>query len=244
MLTVSDVKKGIVLLGSTSEIGLEIVKQLRPIPGCPLYIVGRNFPVTLDLMWPHGEIVVIDCDLESSPSVTSAIRKINAVPPFDIAIIAAGYLPNEFNDEDLSDIQKTLRINGESVVLFLSAFAKRLSDHGGGQILLVSSVAAVRPRIRNFTYGASKSVSDFFAIGLASKYRTKGVQVKVIRPGYVFTKMTKNFKPAPFAINTNLVAKIALDTLRGKKGVAYAPSILKLVLNVARVLPRRIFDLL
>lgn len=244
MLKHFDVEQGLVLLGGTSDIGLEILKKMKVAPGCPLYLFSRQTLVSLNLVWPHGEVFHIECDLESPESFRSALNRINSFPIFDVAIIAVGYLPNESNEYDLADVQKTLRINGESVILFLSVLTGKLSEFGGGKILLISSVAAIRPRIRNFTYGASKSMADFFAIGLSSKYKNQGVQIRVLRPGFVFTKMTKSFSPAPFAISVGHVAQIALKALRSNKTVAYAPSILKLVMNILRISPRKIFDML
>jgi len=184
----------------------------------------------------------IEIELESSESLNDVIFQIESLPEFDLVILAAGYLPNELQDENLVEVRRALRINGESIILLLSAFAKRLSHLGGGKVLLISSVAATRPRIRNFTYGASKSAADFFAIGLASRYRSTGVDIKIIRPGFVFTKMTTDFKPAPFAITVEEVSRLAIKTLRGKRNVTYAPQFLKLVMNILRILPRRIFN--
>lgn len=242
MLNNFDAEKGIVLLGSNSDIGLEILRQLNPAPGCQLFLIGRDTQVEETIPWPHGKMTAFKCDLENPKSTNRTLSELNKTCGFDLAIIATGYLPEEHKDSDLMDVQKTLRINGEGVILFLSALSKRLSDQGGGKVLLLSSVAAIRPRVRNFTYGASKSAADFFAIGLASKYRNLGVEIKVIRPGFVFTKMTENFKPAPFPIGPKEVSRVAIKTLRSKKKVAYAPPALKVIMNFLRILPRWFFD--
>ena len=244
MLNKFDAEKGVILLGCSSDIGLEILRQLKPAPGCQLFLLGRDPHAKLNISWPHGKVTRITCDLENSRSSNKALSRLRKIREFDLAIIAAGYLPKEFQDSNLLDVQKTLRINGEGVILFLSALAQELSHRNGGRILLLSSVAVIRPRVRNFTYGASKSAADFFAIGLASKYRSSNVKIKVIRPGFVFTKMTKNFQPAPFTIRTDEVSRIAIKTLNSKRRVAYAPRALKVVMNFLRILPRKFFDAL
>jgi short-subunit dehydrogenase len=242
MLKRKDAIKGVILVGSSSDIGLEILKNLRLATNTKLVTIGRHTSTHSNFSWPHGEHEELFCDLESQESVNKTLRTISNLKEFDLVIVAAGYLPREFGDVDPLDVQRTLRINSEGVILLLSAFANRLAQLGGGKMLLISSVAASRPRIKNFTYGASKTAADFFAIGLASKYKPHRVDVKVLRPGFVFTKMTNNFKPAPFAISTQTVAKIAIKVLRSKKRVAYAPLFLKILINFLKLLPRRFFD--
>ena len=108
-------------------------------------------------------------------------------------ILAAGYLPDENSEFILKNIIKSSTINTISPALFLVAVAKKMMRSGSGDILVVSSVASIRPRIRNFTYGSSKAAIDFFSIGLANKLLKAGVFVCILIPGYVHTKMTANF---------------------------------------------------
>lgn len=242
MLNKFDSEKGVVLVGSSSEIGLEIIDNLSIEPRARLFLIGRN---SLNGNYPKGfqnRTEEILCDLESIESVNEVLRRVASLDNFDLVILAAGYLPKELNDSDLLEVQKTQRVNGESVILLLSAFANRMTNLGGGKLLLVSSVASIRPRIRNFTYGASKAASDFFALGLANKYKGTNIKIKILRPGFVFTKMTKGFEPAPFAVEKSQVAKIAVRAIRGKAVVTYAPTHLKLVMNILRVIPRKVFN--
>jgi decaprenylphospho-beta-D-erythro-pentofuranosid-2-ulose 2-reductase len=242
MLNKFDSEKGVVLIGGSSEIGLEILNNLRVEPGARLVLISRN---SLSGNYPKGfqnRTEEILCDLESIESVNEILNRVEILDDFDLVILATGYLPRELNESDLLEVQKTQRINGESVILLMSAFANRMTKLGGGKLLLISSVASIRPRIRNFTYGASKAAADFFALGLANKYRGTNTKIRILRPGFVFTKMTKGFDPAPFAVEKSQVARIAVKAIRGKAVVTYAPVILKLVMNVLRFIPRRIFN--
>jgi len=117
-----------------------------------------------------------------------------------------------------------------------------MNENRGGKILVCSSVASIRPRLRNFSYGASKSALDFYAIGLQSKLSKSKVKISILRPGYVFTKMTKNFKPAPFSITLEVLARISIDGLFKNKKVIYVPWKLKFIMNLLRIVPRFIFN--
>jgi short-subunit dehydrogenase len=159
-----------------------------------------------------------------------------------LVILAAGYLPEENSEFDLTSLGKTFQINSISSIICLSGFAKIMNENRGGKILVCSSVASIRPRLRNFSYGASKSALDFYAIGLQSKLSKSKVKISILRPGYVFTKMTENFKPAPFSITSEILARISVDGLFKNKKVIYVPWKLKIIMNLLRIVPRFMFN--
>ena len=51
--------------------------------------------------------------------------------------------------------------------------------------MVLSSVAAERPRQANGVYGASKAGLDALAQALGDELRDQGVRVLVVRPGFV-----------------------------------------------------------
>ena len=68
-------------------------------------------------------------------------------------------------------------------VTTLLAVASAMRAQRGGTIVVLSSVAAIRPRKANFTYGATKAGLDAFARGLADSLHGTGVRVLLVRPG-------------------------------------------------------------
>ena len=70
---------------------------------------------------------------------------------------------------------------------------------GRGTIVVLSSVAAVRPRKANFVYGSAKAGLDAFARGLADSLHGTGVRVLLVRPGFVLGRMTAGMPAAPLA---------------------------------------------
>jgi hypothetical protein len=53
--------------------------------------------------------------------------------------------------------------------------------------------------------------------------------------------MTKNFSPAPFASNTKLVARNAIQGVIKDRTVIYAPSFLRVFFFFLKILPNVIF---
>ena len=92
-------------------------------------------------------------------------------------------------------------LNGTATVATLAEAAERLRRQGHGTIVLISSVAADRPRVSNYAYGSSKAAADDFAQGLGDALHGSGVEVLIVRPGFVRTKMTAHLDSAPLAVD-------------------------------------------
>ena len=171
-----------------------------------------------------------------------AMSPFSSLPDIDLAIMAAGFLPPENEELDLVLVNRSMLINAAGAVNALAVLAERMQQQKHGHILHISTVAAIRPRSRNFTYGASKSSADFFARGLSSKYRNTGLKVSVLRPGFVYSKMTENFKPAPFACEKDRLAGITVKIINRELGTLYVPRFLRLIVFIIRVIPRWVLN--
>jgi decaprenylphospho-beta-D-erythro-pentofuranosid-2-ulose 2-reductase len=232
---------GVVLVGSTSEIGHAILSELNPDETTPLILLGRDKNSTsLVSHWP-GPVTFLYCDLIKTDELKRVLRNLKDNYTIDFAIVASAHLPQESNDWEFESVLETFSVNSTGVALVLSSLSSMMAETGG-KLVLLSSVAALRPRIKNFTYGASKSSADFFALGLAAKYNGGLLDIKVVRPGYVFSKLSKGFPVAPFATNPSKVGKDVVKGLNRASSVIYSPGILRIIMNVLRALPSSIFN--
>ena len=108
-------------------------------------------------------------------------------------------------------------------VTSLLAFAARMRARGRGTIVVLSSVAAVRPRKVNFVYGATKAGLDAFARGLADSLHGTGVRVLLVRPGFVTGRMTAGMTPAPLASTPEQVGRGYRGRAARRQGVRLDP---------------------
>lgn len=138
------------------------------------------------------------------------------------------------------DIDAMARTNYAGPAAALGWIAERLAeDPGGGRcIVVLSSVAGVRPRRSNYVYGSSKAGLDAFARGLGDALSGTGVRVLVVRPGFVRSRMTEGLDPAPFATDPDVVARaVARAVGRGRSGVVPVPPVLGPLFAVLGNLP-------
>jgi len=99
----------------------------------------------------------------------------------------------------------------------------------------------VRPRRANFVYGAAKAGLDAFARGLGDSLVGSGVEVIVVRPGFVHTKMTTGRRPLPLATTADAVAADVVRALGSGSVVVWAPRALRALMPLVHLVPRRIW---
>lgn len=133
------------------------------------------------------------------------------------------------------------RTNFVGAVSVAVPVARRLRRQGHGTLVVLSSVAGERVRRSNFVYGATKAGLDGFAQGLGDWLRGSGVEVMVVRPGFVRTKMTAGLDPAPLATTPEAVAQAIVRGLARRSHTVWVPAALRPVMAVLRHLPRAIF---
>jgi len=232
----------IILLGGKSDLGISVLEHLPLAKDAEVFLCGRNistFSTPTSLV--HFVINRIEIDFNEIEASVNALNSVFKTGDIDLVIFAYSILGNE--DLQLSPdlFKEVLHTNFSSQAIILNNVNSTLRDQGHGQILLFSTVAGMRPRRRNFVYGASKFGIDFIAQGLQKENLKKNVFITIIRPGFVHTKMTLGVSPAPFATNRLTVAKIARKGLLKKKPVVYAPKILIFIMFVLKLLPERIY---
>jgi decaprenylphospho-beta-D-erythro-pentofuranosid-2-ulose 2-reductase len=143
--------------------------------------------------------------------------------------------------EDMGGALEVLQVNVVGAGSLLMQAAKGLREAGGGALVVLSSVAAERPRGANAVYGASKAALDSLAQALGDDLHQEGVHVLVVRPGFVRTRMTAGLAPAPMATTPEVVGEVVLDGLQRGAHTVWAPRTLRWVMLVMRMLPREIF---
>jgi len=109
---------------------------------------------------------------------------------------------------------------------------------GRGTIVVLSSVAAVRPRKANFVYGSAKAGLDAFARGLADSLHGTGVRVVLVRPGFVTGRMTAGMSPAPLASTPEQVGAATAAALRSGQSTVWIPASLRGLAAALRLIPR------
>lgn len=237
----------ILLLGGTSEIGLAIVSSLNLAPGAEVILAGRD-PQRLEAAGkslnrgddpPYLPITVAVYDAMETGTHQAFAEEICAGGVPDLVIAATGILvPQEQVQRDARLAATMIETNFTGHVTALLAFGEAMRHRGSGTIVVLSSIAAVRPRKFNSVYGATKVALDAFARGYADSLHGTGVRVLLVRPGFVIGRMTEGMKAAPLATTPAGVGAAVASALRGKKSVVWVPAPLAGLAAVMKLIPR------
>ncbi|MGO9082353.1 MAG: SDR family NAD(P)-dependent oxidoreductase [Streptosporangiaceae bacterium] len=230
----------VLLLGGTSEIGLAIVGALTLPPGSELLLAGRDEQrLTAAGSQLPGTVTALHFDATEPAAHQALIDQAFAAGPVDLVISAAGVLiPQEKLDADVAQAAMLVETNFTGHVTTLLAAAGQLRRQGHGTIIVLSSVAAVRPRKANFVYGAAKAGLDAFARGLADSLHGTGIRVLLVRPGFVTGRMTEGMPPAPMSSTPAEVGAAVAAALRGRSDQVWVPRALGPAAMVLRLVPR------
>ncbi len=160
----------------------------------------------------------------------------------DLAILAFGVLGDQDRAErDAAAAIEIAQVNYLGSVSTAVPISQRMRDQGHGTIVALSSVAGERVRRANFVYGSSKAGMDSFFHGHGDALVRTGVNVMVVRPGFVHTKMTTGMDPAPLSTTPDAVADAILRGLERGTETVWVPSTLRYLMSILRHVPRPIF---
>jgi decaprenylphospho-beta-D-erythro-pentofuranosid-2-ulose 2-reductase len=240
--------KRVLLLGGTSEIGLAIVRRLAADGPVTPVLVGRD----------RARLEAALGQLAGSGSTGGAVEELDAADVarhgeviagaferaggFDVVVLAVGVLGAQAGlDADRDEALEVMEIDflGSGSLLFESL--RQLRTTGGGALVVLSSVAAERPRASNAIYGAAKAGLDSLAQGLADASAGSGVRVLVVRPGFVRTRMTAGLAPAPMSTTAEAVADATVRGLASGAHTVWVPGRLRFLFAVLRHLPRALW---
>jgi decaprenylphospho-beta-D-erythro-pentofuranosid-2-ulose 2-reductase len=160
----------------------------------------------------------------------------------DIAVVAFGLLGDPERAWREPDVVLELaEVNYTAPVHLGVLVAAQMRAQGHGCIVALSSVAGERVRRSNFVYGSTKAGFDGFFLGLGEALRDHGVQVLVVRAGFVRSKMTRGLEAAPLSVTPEQVAEAVVSAVRDKQELIWVPAPMRVVMSGLRHVPRPIF---
>ena len=233
----------VLLLGGTSEIGLAILAALDLAPDADVILAGRDAQ-RLEAAGKtlNRAVKVARYDAVDIASHQAFADEICAAGVPDLVIAATGILiPQEAAQDDVRLAANMIETNFTGHVTVLLAFGGHMRRQGSGTIVVLSSVAAVRPRKFNAVYGAAKAGLDAFAQGFADELHGTGVRLLLVRPGFVTGRMTEGMTPAPMATTPAAVGAAVAAALRGKKSTVWVPAPLAGLATAMRFVPRPVW---
>lgn len=239
--------KKIMIVGGTSAIAEQVARRLAA-EGYAIYLTGRG----------TAKLEVIAADLRARGSSHVAFEQLDVTDPvaldevlqratealegLDSILIAAGLLPDEASVEtEPALLRQTLEVNAVSAMILLNQAATMFEQQGHGQIVAIGSVAGDRGRAVNYAYGAAKGALEIFLSGLRQRLAKHGVNVLLVKPGFVDTPMTADFKKGALWASPERVAQDIVGAMARGKSVIYTPGFWRWIMLIIQRIPEAIF---
>lgn len=224
----------VAVFGGTSEIAHAIVEATQP---ALVTAVGRDADA-MEAAYAAYQTRVVRMDADDLETHQTAVDEVFEAGDIDVVVVAFGRLERD------TSVESSIRMAGVNYAGSISVLlrsAERIRQQGHGTLVVLSSIAIVRPRPSNWRYGATKAGLDFAARGLEAELAGSGATVLVVRPGFVRTRMSRGLPEPPLTVNPDVVGtEVAAAIATGSSGVLWVPRSLAVLSVILRLLPQRL----
>lgn len=234
-----------VVTGGSKGIGKQFVKELLK-RGMNVIVVARTADSSVESEVKKSstlrQVVCAKADLGNVESIEASLRPILAGKKVTLLVNNAGISldhPDYFLEQpSISRVNSIIDLNIRAVNEVTRLILPAMVEQKCGGIVNVGSISCYAPSMLA-VYGASKAYVSAFSEGLASEYKSKGVDVICITPGMVVSEMSKVRKPRLDCPLPPVVVSRALDALGGSDVVVSPYWFHDVQEFVLRILPHR-----
>ena len=239
----SENQKKIWITGASSGIGKALALKFAK-ENWKVAISARRKKL-LDQIAENENISSFPLDVTDDSKVQEVVSNIlNEFKDIDLCVFCSGaYDPKLEQEINKQQIRKIMDINFFGVLNCIKAVENYFKNKKGGQISIVSSVAAYRGLPNSSGYGPSKAALTNLTESLYFDFKKYNVRISLISPGFIKTPLTsQNTFNMPFIKSPEFAANKMYNGLtKGGAFEIHFPKELTLFLKFLRILPYRAY---
>ncbi len=224
--------KTVVITGASAGIGRAMAFEFAR-RGYHLGLTARR----LDVLTALREEILATCgdstrtiaisalDVDQTETVEPVLQALFArLGGIDIMVVNAGV--NAMTSVGKGDILKQKQLIMTNVIgamASVDAAAAHFIARGAGQIVGISSLAAVKGIPKQAVYCASKAGFSMYLEAARIELKRKNISVTTIMPGFVITDIMPHIEKYPFAVSAEQAARETVTLIENKKAVGIVP---------------------
>lgn len=223
------------LIGASEGLGRELAKQLDA-QGAQLILSARK-PERLETLRSElSQARIVVMDVTDRKSVQQAIECIGEI---DGVIYNAGtYEPMRASEWDSEKALTMLDVNFTGAIRVLGPIVPRFVAKGQGDITLIGSLAGYRGLPASIGYSASKAALRSLAETMRFDLRGTGVDVRLVNPGFIKTRLTqKNDFHMPMLMTPEKAARRVIKAMERRRFRTDFPAPFSWAIRVFGILP-------
>lgn len=230
-----------IVVGASSGIGLELVRQLAADGTRVAAVARRGDRLTSLAAESPDKILPFAHDVTDYDAVPALFQRITAdLGGLDLIIYAAGVMPEVGAHEySFEKDRQMIEVNVLGAIAWLDQAAVRFENTQAGTIVGIGSVAGDRGRSGQPVYNTSKAALTTYLEALRNRLAKRGVKVVTIKPGPTATEMTSHLHMKGM-MDAAKVAEVILQKSK-KTGEHYVKLAHRIAFAIIRNIPSGIF---
>ena len=234
--------KKAIIIGASSGIGEAIARQLSN-EGFTLGLSARR----IEKLEKIKSELPSDAHLAEMDVTNFAVAEkklqalIQEMGDVDWIIINAGMGLTNHQLDSQYELQ-TIDTNVSGFTVMMNAAFKYFKERGHGQIIGISSIAALLGNSGAPAYNASKAFVSNYMDGMRSKAHKENLDITItdIRPGFVATELTDGQKGMFWVASAEKAAEQIIDATKKKKTIAYITKRWSLIALFIKLIPAKL----
>lgn len=229
------------LFGGTSEIGRGIAKKIKETGSghqtSTTYLISRG-----EERSSNPEEVFVSWSPKVAKDVETTLKRL-PISGGDIAIISLGSMSvTRWESDPLqlvpSVVESEIFVNAVLPITVLIHTVREMIRAGGGKVVVLSSVSAFPPLTAHLFYGTAKNLLDRFSQRVAKVAAKAGVQILIVRPGFVRTKLHEQRKFSFLPTNIPKLADAVVRALESNRpSIIWVPTLWSVVSKLLALTP-------
>ncbi|TRD22260.1 SDR family NAD(P)-dependent oxidoreductase [Palleronia caenipelagi] len=135
-----------------------------------------------------GAAKVLPCDVSDADSVTEAAEAAGEID--GLIYLAGAYWPQSAREWNAEQVTAMLDVNLTGAARVLGQVVPKMVARDQGHIVLTGSLSGFRGLPNSIGYAASKAGLMALAEGMHADLRDTGVEVQLVNPGFIRTRLT------------------------------------------------------
>src|SRR5205814_3867134 len=189
--------------------------------------------------------IAVAADVRDAKSVRAAADRLrDEFGRIDVLIANAGIgATTDAADLDPEEVAQVLSVNVIGAVNSVAAVLPEMVARGSGQLVAISSLSAYRGLRKSAAYCASKASLSAFFESVRIDLIGAGVDVTIIHPGFIKTRLTAGRKAdMPFLMELDYAVNKIIGAIEKKRKSYAFPWQLATIVRAGMIMPNFMYD--
>ncbi|MCL7404676.1 MAG: SDR family NAD(P)-dependent oxidoreductase [Marivivens sp.] len=179
---------------------------------------------------------ILPVDVSDAENVRAVVTSIGSID--GVVFLAGVYWPMAATEWSADEAETMVDVNLMGAMRVLGATVPDMVQRNAGHIVLTGSLSGFRGLPGAIGYSASKAGIMSLAETMKSDLKRTGVEVQVVNPGFIRTRLTdKNTFNMPFIMSPEDAARVMFEHMNSRKFKRSFPTVFSWFFRASQLMP-------